>query len=374
MNKRLAVITGGMGGLGETISVKMADAGYRVAVTYSPSNKTADKWLADMRGRGYDFHAYPVDVASYEDCAAKAGQIQKDCGHIDILVNNAGITRDMTFKKMTKNDWDAVMRTNLDSCFNMTKQVMDGMVERNWGRVINVASIAASQPGAYGSAVYNAAKAFVVGFTESVGRELAGTGVTANVLHPGDVKTEMWAAIRDEADRLGPAIAVDAVDGHGLHLAAVAQLHAVAAGPAGVVHDLDTGRAASANPLSRFAQMAYGSMDKLLRQPNIDRLLEIPVKEVRAMTGFDRVMAYRFRHDDSGDIVAEARREALEPFLGRRYPASDIPAQARRLYVLNTLRLIADVGYAPVPLLAAPGQAAPLDLSHSVLRSVSTSR
>lgn len=129
--------------------------------------------------------------------------------------------------------------------------------------------------------------------------------------------------------------------------------------------------AASANRLSRFAQMAYGSMDKLRRQPNIDRLLEIAVKEVRAMTGFDRVMAYRFRHDDSGDIVAEARREALEPFLGRRYPASDIPAQARRLYVLNTLRLIADVGYAPVPLLAAPGQAAPLDLSHSVLRSVS---
>lgn len=129
--------------------------------------------------------------------------------------------------------------------------------------------------------------------------------------------------------------------------------------------------AGSAHRLSRFAQMAYGSMDKLRRQPSIERLLEVAVNEVRAMTGFDRVMAYRFRHDDSGDIVAESRREDLEAFIGRRYPASDIPAQARRLYVLNTVRLIADVGYTPVSLLAAPGHATPLDLSHSVLRSVS---
>lgn len=130
-------------------------------------------------------------------------------------------------------------------------------------------------------------------------------------------------------------------------------------------------RDASAEHLSRFAQMAYGSMDKLKRQRDIDKLLEVAVGEVRAMTGFDRVMAYRFRHDDSGDVVAEACREDLEPYIGRRYPASDIPAQARRLYVLNTLRLIGDVGYAPVPLLAAPGHTTPLDLSHSVLRSVS---
>ena len=130
-------------------------------------------------------------------------------------------------------------------------------------------------------------------------------------------------------------------------------------------------RGATTDGLGRFAQLAYGSMDKLKRQRGIDKLLEVAVAEVRAMTGFDRVMAYRFRHDDSGDIVAEARREDLEPYVGRRYPASDIPAQARRLYVLNTLRLIADVGYEPVPLLAAPGHAAPLDLSHSVLRSVS---
>src|SRR5687767_4265609 len=128
--KRTAVVTGGMGGLGESITTKMADAGYRVVVTYSPSNTKYKAWLEEMNGRGYSFSAYPVDVVDYDDCARKIAQIQAECGAIDILVNNAGITRDMTFKKMTKADWDAVMRTNLDSCFNMTKQVMDGMVDR----------------------------------------------------------------------------------------------------------------------------------------------------------------------------------------------------------------------------------------------------
>jgi chemotaxis family two-component system sensor kinase Cph1 len=130
-------------------------------------------------------------------------------------------------------------------------------------------------------------------------------------------------------------------------------------------------RDGSADRLSRFAQTAYRSMEKLKRQPSIEKLLEVAVAEVRAMTGFDRVMAYRFRHDDSGEVVAESRRDELDAYLGRRYPASDIPAQARRLYVLNTLRLISDVGYRPVPLLSDAGLAEPLDLSYSVLRSVS---
>ncbi len=107
-------------------------------------------------------------------------------------------------------------------------------------------------------------------------------------------------------------------------------------------------------------------MDTLKRQKSVDRLLSAAVVAVRKLTGFDRVMAYRFRHDDSGDVVAEDVDESLEPYLGRRYPASDIPAQARRLYILNTLRLIADVGYEPVSLLANVAHAEPLDLSHSV--------
>ena len=130
-------------------------------------------------------------------------------------------------------------------------------------------------------------------------------------------------------------------------------------------------RAADAGEVSTFAHLAYRAMDTLKRQRSIDRLLDAAVVAVRQLTGFDRVMAYRFQHDDSGDVVAEACDAAMEPYLGRRYPASDIPAQARRLYVLNTLRLIADVGYEPVPLMADSAQREPLDLSHSVLRSVS---
>jgi len=195
--KRLAVVTGGMGGLGESISTKMADAGYRVVVTYSPSNTKYKSWLDEMKGKGYSFSAYPVDVVSFEDSTAKCAQIQKDCGQIDILVNNAGITRDMTFKKMTKNDWDAVMHTNLDSCFNMTKQVMDGMVERNWGRVINVSSVN-GQKGAFGQTNYSAAKAGIHGFTKALALEVAKKGVTVNTISPGYIGTKMVTAIPKE--------------------------------------------------------------------------------------------------------------------------------------------------------------------------------
>ncbi|HXZ93767.1 MAG TPA: acetoacetyl-CoA reductase [Burkholderiales bacterium] len=196
-DRRLAVVTGGMGGLGESISTKMDDAGYRVVVTYSPSNTKWKAWLEEMKGRGHDFAAYPVDVADFDDCAAKSERIVKECGAIDILVNNAGITRDMTFKKMTKADWDAVMRTNLDSCFNMTKQVMDAMTERNWGRVINVSSVN-GQKGAFGQTNYSAAKAGIHGFTKALALEVAKKGVTINTISPGYIGTKMVTAIPKE--------------------------------------------------------------------------------------------------------------------------------------------------------------------------------
>ena len=192
--QRVAVVTGGMGGLGESISTKMAEAGYKVVVTYSPSNTKYKQWLDEMKKKGFDFGAYPVDVADYDDCAAKCTQIRKDHGHIDILVNNAGITRDMTFKKMSKGDWDAVMRTNLDSCFNMTKQVMDPMVEANWGRVINVSSVN-GQKGAFGQTNYSAAKAGIHGFTKALALEVAKKGVTINTISPGYIGTKMVTAI-----------------------------------------------------------------------------------------------------------------------------------------------------------------------------------
>ena len=200
MAKRLALITGGMGGLGETISTKMADAGYGVAVTYSPTNKTADKWIADMKSRGYDFRAYPCDVADFDSAKACVDAIVKDLGSVDILVNNAGITRDMTFRKMTKTDWDAVIHANLDSVFNMTKQVCDGMTERGWGRIINVASVNGSK-GAFGQTNYAAAKSGMHGFTKSLSLEVAKKGVTVNTISPGYIGTKMVTAIPRRSSR-----------------------------------------------------------------------------------------------------------------------------------------------------------------------------
>ena len=194
---RIALITGGMGGLGETISAKMSEAGYRVAVTYSPTNKTADKWAAAMKAKGYEFHIYPCDVADFDSCKACVDKLAADFGPVDILVNNAGITRDMTFRKMTKADWDAVLHTNLDSVFNMTKQVCDGMVDRGWGRVINVSSVNGSK-GAFGQTNYSAAKAGMHGFTKSLALEVARKGVTVNTISPGYIGTKMVTAIPKE--------------------------------------------------------------------------------------------------------------------------------------------------------------------------------
>jgi acetoacetyl-CoA reductase len=192
--KRIAIVTGGMGGLGESITTKMADAGYQVVVTYSPANTKYKAWLDEMKGKGYSFSAYPVDVVSFDDCAAKCAQIQRECGQIDILVNNAGITRDMTFKQMTKAVWDAVIHTILDSVFNMTKQVLDRMVEHNWGRVINVSPVNA-QKGAFGQTNYSAAKAGMHGFTKALAYEVARKGVTVNTISPGYIGTKMVTAI-----------------------------------------------------------------------------------------------------------------------------------------------------------------------------------
>src|SRR6266498_841966 len=125
---RVAVITGGMGGLGDSISTKMHAAGYRVVVTHSPGNTKTKEWLSQHKASGHEFSAYPVDVADFESCKECVARIAKEVGPVDILINNAGITRDTTFKKMSKGDWDSVIRTNLDSVFNMTKQVMDAAV------------------------------------------------------------------------------------------------------------------------------------------------------------------------------------------------------------------------------------------------------
>jgi len=194
MARRIALVTGGMGGLGEAICVKLHKMGIEVVVTYSPGNTKYKEWLKEMEGAGHKFRAYPCDVADFDSCQKMVEQVMKDVGPIDILINNAGITRDMTFKRMTKVDWDAVIRTNLDSVFNVTKPIVDGMVERGWGRVINVSSVN-GQKGAFGQTNYSAAKAGMHGFTKALALEVARKGVTVNTISPGYIGTKMVLAI-----------------------------------------------------------------------------------------------------------------------------------------------------------------------------------
>ncbi|QNB15247.1 acetoacetyl-CoA reductase [Paraburkholderia tropica] len=194
MTNRIALVTGGMGGLGEAISVRLHDAGYKVVVTHSPDNAGAKDWLSRMESAGRGFHAYAMDVADYDSCQRGADKIQSEIGPIDILVNNAGITRDMTFRKLDKVNWDAVLRTNLDSIFNISKPLCDGMVERAWGRIINISSVNGSK-GAVGQTNYAAAKAGMHGFTKSLALEVARKGVTVNTISPGYLATKMVTAI-----------------------------------------------------------------------------------------------------------------------------------------------------------------------------------
>ena len=194
MAQKIALVTGGMGGLGEAICVKLEKMGLNVVVTYSPGNTKYKDWLKEMEGAGHKFHAYPCDVSDFDSCQKMVAAVVKDLGPVDILINNAGITRDMTFKKMTKVDWDAVIKTNLDSVFNVTKPVVDGMVERGWGRVINVSSVN-GQKGAFGQTNYSAAKAGMHGFTKALAYEVARKGVTVNTISPGYIGTKMVLAI-----------------------------------------------------------------------------------------------------------------------------------------------------------------------------------
>ena len=194
---RVALVTGGMGGLGEAVCIKLAALGYTVVTTHSPGNTKVNEWLATTKDMGFEFKAYPCDVADYDSAQACVAAIEKDIGPVEILVNNAGITRDMTFKKMGKTDWDAVMSTNLDSVFNMSKPVCDGMVERGWGRIINISSVN-GQKGAFGQTNYSAAKAGMHGFTKALALEVARKGVTVNTISPGYIGTKMVMAIPQE--------------------------------------------------------------------------------------------------------------------------------------------------------------------------------
>ena len=193
---KVALVTGGMGGIGTAICRKLADDGFQVVTTYSKSGKEA-AWLSDNKAAGYDFHAYECDVTDFDACCSLAEKISAEVGQVDVLVNNAGITRDASFKKLSKTDWDVVIGTNLNSVFNISKQFVDGMTDRGWGRVINISSIN-GQKGQFGQTNYSAAKAGMHGFSMALAQEVAKKGVTVNTVSPGYIATDMVMAVPEE--------------------------------------------------------------------------------------------------------------------------------------------------------------------------------
>jgi acetoacetyl-CoA reductase len=194
---RVALVTGGMGGLGTAMCKALAASGHKIATTYIGDDAPAHEWVAKMKADGIDALAVKCDVTSFEDAEKAVAEVVAKLGPVDVLVNNAGITRDGMFKKMTLDQWLAVINTNLNSAFNMTKQVFDGMNERGFGRVINISSIN-GQKGQMGQANYSAAKAGIHGFTMALAQEGARKGVTVNTIAPGYIGTDMVMAIAEE--------------------------------------------------------------------------------------------------------------------------------------------------------------------------------
>jgi acetoacetyl-CoA reductase len=186
-----------MGGLGTAICRRLQAEGFRVAATYSPGNATPDAWLAAQRDEGYRFTTYRVDVTDYGDCEWMMQKLLAEMGRLDVLVNNAGITRDRSLRKMTLEDWQAVLRADLDSVFNMSKQAIEPMMAQQWGRIINISSVNGQQ-GAFGQTNYSAAKAGMHGFTKALALEMARHGVTVNTVSPGYLRTKMVEAVPAE--------------------------------------------------------------------------------------------------------------------------------------------------------------------------------
>ena len=196
MTARVALVTGGTGGIGSAICKKLADMGHKVATNYRNEEKT-QAWLQQMREQGYEITAVKGDVSSPEEAEALVREVEAKLGPVDILINNAGITRDGTFHKMSVPQWGDVINTNLNSVYNMTRPVIEGMRDRKWGRIIQISSINGLK-GQYGQANYAAAKAGMHGFTISLARENARNGVTVNTISPGYIATDMVMAVPEE--------------------------------------------------------------------------------------------------------------------------------------------------------------------------------
>jgi acetoacetyl-CoA reductase len=196
-SSRIAYVTGGMGGIGTAICERLCSEGYRVVAGCGPTSTRKERWLDDMRTKGFEVHASVGNVSDWDSTVAAFEKVRAEIGPVDILVNNAGITRDGTFLKMGRDAWEAVINTNLNSLFNVTKQVINGMVERSWGRIINISSIN-GQRGQYGQTNYSTAKAGIHGFSMALAQEVAARGVTVNSVSPGYIGTDMVRAVRPE--------------------------------------------------------------------------------------------------------------------------------------------------------------------------------
>jgi acetoacetyl-CoA reductase len=195
--KRVAYVTGGMGGIGTAICCRLARQGYTVIAGCGPGSTRKDRWLAERRAEDLNIHASEGNVSDWDSTKQAFDAARSEVGPIDILINNAGITRDSTFQKMSNEAWHAVIETNLNSLFHVTKQVIDGMLERGWGRIVNISSVN-GQRGQFGQTNYSTAKAGIHGFTMALAQEVAGRGVTVNTVSPGYIGTDMVRAIKPE--------------------------------------------------------------------------------------------------------------------------------------------------------------------------------
>ncbi len=194
--KYIALVTGATGGLGTAICKRLSEDGFHVVANYNNEAK-AQIWKTKMEAEGYHFDMYQADVSDFDAVGNMIEKVEASIGQIDVLVNNAGITKDGQFRKMTKENWDAVIKTNLYSVFNCTRHVINQMMERNYGRIINISSVN-GQRGQFGQANYSAAKAGMHGFTKTLAMEVARKGITVNTISPGYIATDMVMAVPQE--------------------------------------------------------------------------------------------------------------------------------------------------------------------------------
>lgn len=207
MTQKVAYVTGGMGGIGTAICQRLAKDGFKVIAGCGPT-RDFNKWLDEQKALGFSFYASVGNVADWQSTVDAFSKSKAEHGPIDVLVNNAGITRDRMFVKMTRDDWDAVIDTNLNSMFNVTKQVVPDMVERGWGRIIQISSVN-GEKGQAGQTNYSAAKAGMHGFSMALAQEMANKGVTVNTVSPGYIGTDMVKAIRpDVLDKIVATVPV----------------------------------------------------------------------------------------------------------------------------------------------------------------------